>query len=41
VRRQLGDLAITRIGVVTKERDLLLREGTGLTPLPSAYEHFR
>ena len=41
VRRQIGDLTVTRIGVVTKERDLLLREETGLTPLPSGYEHFR
>jgi thiamine-monophosphate kinase len=41
VRSQLGDLAITRIGVVTKDRELLVREETGLTPLPSGYEHFR
>jgi thiamine-monophosphate kinase len=41
VRRQLGEVPITRIGVVTKERDLLLREESGLTPLPSGYEHFR
>ena len=31
----------TRIGVVTKERELLLREESGLTPLPSGFEHFR
>jgi thiamine-monophosphate kinase len=41
VRRQLGEVPITRIGVVTKEPDLLLREECGLTPLPSGYEHFR
>ena len=41
VRRQIRDLTLTRIGVVTKERDLLLRGETGLTPLPSGYEHFR
>ena len=37
----LGDLPITRIGVVTKGRDLLLRDDDGTRPLPAGYEHFR
>ena len=41
VRQQIGDLPITRIGVVTKTRDLLLRHADGLRELPRGYEHFR
>jgi thiamine-monophosphate kinase len=41
VCQQLGDLPITRIGVVTKGRDLLLRDEDGTRPLPAGYEHFR
>ena len=42
VRRALGDLPITRIGVVTKERVLLLKSKDGNTrELPRGYEHFR
>jgi thiamine-monophosphate kinase len=41
VRGQLGDLPITRIGVVTKGRDLLLRSAGGTRELPAGYEHFR
>ena len=41
VRRQLGDVPVTRIGVVTRERELLLQDEAGTTPLPSGYEHFR
>jgi thiamine-monophosphate kinase len=39
--QQLGDLPITRIGVVTKARELLIRDEEGLRTLPAAYEHFR
>ena len=41
VVKQLGALPITRIGVVTKARDLLVRERGGVRQLPAGYEHFR
>jgi thiamine-monophosphate kinase len=41
VCQQLGDLPITRIGVVTTARDLLLRDEHGMRALPGGYEHFR
>jgi thiamine-monophosphate kinase len=41
VRRQLGDLPITRIGVVTRSRDLLLTGDGAARELPRGYEHFR
>jgi thiamine-monophosphate kinase len=41
VRRQLGDLPITRIGVVTKGRDLVVSDERGTRELPQGYEHFR
>jgi thiamine-monophosphate kinase len=41
VYQQLGDLPITRIGVVTKGRELLVRDENGTRPLPAGYEHFR
>ncbi len=42
VRHQMGDLPISRIGVVTKDRTLLVTasDGTHL-PLPLGFEHFR
>jgi len=40
VCQHVGDLPITRIGVVTKGRDLLVRDETGTRPLPEGYEHF-
>jgi thiamine-monophosphate kinase len=40
VCQQLGDLPITRIGVVTRERALLIRHEEGLGALPAGYEHF-
>ena len=42
VQQQLGKLPITRIGEVTKGRDVLIAgiDG-GLRPLPSGFEHFR
>ncbi len=41
VCQQLGDLPITRIGVVTKGRDLLVRDEDRTRPLPTGYEHFK
>jgi thiamine-monophosphate kinase len=41
VLRQLGDLRVTRIGVVTKACDVLLRGASGPRQLPPGYEHFR
>lgn len=40
VRRQIGGLPITAIGVVTKEREVLLRRHGKDGPLPHGYEHF-
>jgi thiamine-monophosphate kinase len=40
VCQQLGDLPITLIGVVTKGRELLMRDQNGMRPLPGGYEHF-
>ncbi len=40
VRRRIGDLPITPIGVVTKARDVLLRRNGKDEPLPRGYEHF-
>jgi thiamine-monophosphate kinase len=40
VRRQTGDLPITRIGVVTKGRDVLLRDDQGTREMPRGYEHW-
>ena len=41
VRRQTGDLPITRIGVVTKGRDVLLRDDQGTREMPPGYEHWK
>ncbi len=41
VQRNLGDLPITRIGVVTKDRRFIVRTPQGDRPLPEGYEHFR
>ena len=40
-RRQLSDLPVTKIGTVTKDRALLVRDDAGVRPLPAGYEHFR
>ena len=40
VRRQAGDLPITKIGVVTKGTDVLLRDERGTREMPRGYEHF-
>ncbi len=40
VRRLLGDLPITKVGVVTRKQELRLRTPEGDRPFPSGYEHF-
>ena len=40
VRRRIGDLPLTPIGVVTKEREVRIRRGGKDEPLPRGYEHF-
>ena len=37
----MGDLPITRIGVVTRQRELVVRDEAGVHALPAGYEHFR
>ena len=41
VRRNIGALPVTHIGVVTKERRLSIRAETGERPLPEGFDHFR
>jgi thiamine-monophosphate kinase len=41
VKGHLGDLPITRIGVVTKARHTLLKDGRGTRELPAGYEHLK
>lgn len=41
VKRQAGDLPITKIGVVTKAQQLVLRTASGDGELPAGFEHFR
>ena len=41
VKQQVGDLPITKIGVVTKGRQLVLRTASGDRDLPAGFEHFR
>jgi thiamine-monophosphate kinase len=41
VRRHLGDLPITRIGVVTRAPRLVVKDEQGERELPEGYEHFR
>ena len=41
VKRQAGDLPITKIGVVTKAQQLVLRTASGDIELPAGFEHFR
>jgi thiamine-monophosphate kinase len=40
VRRQAGDLPITKIGVVTKGTAVLLRDDQGTREMPRGYEHW-
>ena len=41
VRRLIGDLPLTPIGVITRERDVLIRRNGQDEPLPLGFEHFR
>jgi len=41
VRRHLGDLPITKIGIVTRAPRLLIKDGQSERELPEGYEHFR
>jgi thiamine-monophosphate kinase len=41
VRRLIGDLPITKIGVVTNDQRLVLRTASGTRDLPEGFEHFR
>ena len=41
VERTVGDLPIRRIGMVTRERRLLVRTAEGHRELPEGFEHFR
>ena len=41
VRRNLGDLAVTRIGTVTKGHALSIHTDDGERPLPEGFAHFR
>ena len=40
VLKELRGLPITRIGVVTKQREVLMRDDRGVRELPEGYEHF-
>jgi len=41
VRTRIGDLPITRIGTVTRGREVVLATGTGLRELSAGFDHFR
>jgi thiamine-monophosphate kinase len=41
VRKQLGALPITKIGVVTKEKTVVLRTPDGPHEVPAGFEHFK
>ena len=41
VRRLIGDLPITRIGVMTRSRQVLLEDARGVRELPPGYQHFQ
>jgi thiamine-monophosphate kinase len=41
VRQQLGNLPVTRIGVVTKGSDIVVTTADGPRPLPQGFEHYR
>jgi len=40
-RSGFADLPVSRLGVVTKTRDLILRDNGDIRPLPQGYEHLR
>jgi len=39
--RRLGDVPITRIGVVTADRAVVIRDANGVAPVGGGFEHFR
>ena len=41
VRRSVGHVPITQIGVVTKEPRLSIRTADGERPIPEGFQHFR
>jgi thiamine-monophosphate kinase len=41
VRRLVGDLPITKVGVVTKDRRVVIRTSSGDRDVPRGFEHFR
>jgi len=41
VRRLIGDLPITRIGVMTRSRQVVLEDARGARELPDGYQHFQ
>ena len=41
VRQQLGNLPVSRIGVVTKGSDIVVTTADGPRPLPQGFEHYR
>ena len=41
VQKLIGDVPITRIGIVTRERRVILRVHDGARELPTGFEHFR
>ena len=41
VQKRIGDVPINRIGVVTRDRALVVRMSAGERALPSGFEHFR
>ena len=41
VRRQSRNVPITRIGVVTKARDVLIKDESGVRELPHGFEHWK
>ena len=41
IGRMAHGVPLTRIGVITRERGVVLRRGDSDTPLPGGYEHFR
>jgi len=40
-RRRIGELPITKVGVVTRGQDLTVRDASGCRALPHGFEHFR
>ena len=41
IRGLMGSLQLTRIGVITKDKSILLHSSTGDTSLPAGFDHFK